>query len=99
MRAWIWRCLLGPLIVVAIAGCSTTSVRAPVEKRDAVPTAADASDYRVREGDTLYGIAFRYGLDYRKVAVWNGIGPPYRIVPGQRLRLTRPEAPPSTARE
>ncbi len=98
-RAWTWRCLLGPVILAALAGCSTTSVRAPVEKRDAVPTAADASSYRVREGDTLYGIAFRYGLDYRKVAAWNGIGSPYRIVPGQRLRLTRPEALPPSPRE
>ena len=44
----------------------------------------------VRRGDTLYGIAFRNGLDYRDVAAWNGIGPPYTIYPGQRLRLSGP---------
>lgn len=43
--------------------------------------------YEVRRGDTLYGIAFRHGLDYREVARWNGIAPPYTIYPGQRLRL------------
>lgn len=47
--------------------------------------------YIVREGDTLYSIASRYGLDYRRVARWNGIEPPYTIYPEQRLRL-RPRA-------
>jgi lipoprotein NlpD len=44
----------------------------------------------VRKGDTLYGIAFRNGLDVRDVAAWNRIGPPYTIYPGQRLRLSAP---------
>jgi lipoprotein NlpD len=58
-------------------------------------------EYRVVAGDTLYSIAFRHGLDYRELAAWNGIGPPYRIYAGQRLRLTpptaRPAAPPTTS--
>ncbi len=41
----------------------------------------------VRKGDTLSAIAWRYGLDYRSIAGWNGIPPPYVIHPGQRLRL------------
>ena len=43
--------------------------------------------YLVRVGDTLYGIAFRHGLDYREVASWNRIRPPYTIHPGQRIAL------------
>ena len=36
-----------------------------------------ASDrYQVVKGDTLYSIAFRYGLDYRDLAKKNGIEPP-----------------------
>ncbi len=46
--------------------------------------------YVVRRGDTLYSIAWRYDLDYRAVAAWNGIRRPYRIFPGERLRLTAP---------
>ncbi len=53
----------------------------------------------MRDGDTLYAIAFRHGLDFRKVAAWNGIGPPYRIVPGQRLRLTSPDGGPTVSVE
>lgn len=46
--------------------------------------------YEVIGGDTLYGIAFRHGMDYRELAALNRIGAPYTIYPGQRLRL-RPE--------
>jgi len=69
--------------------------RAPVEDRVArsqssfhrTPTSA----YRVQRGDTLYSIAFRYGLDYRKVAAANTISAPYTIYPGQQIYLN--EAP------
>lgn len=45
----------------------------------------------VNRGDTLYAIAWRYRLDYRKVARWNDIGPPYTIYPGDKIRLRPPE--------
>ena len=41
----------------------------------------------VERGDTLYSISWRYGLDAKKIASWNGISRPYTIYPGQRLRL------------
>lgn len=46
--------------------------------------------YEVRRGDTLYSIAWRHGLDFRRVAAWNGIGAPYTIYPGDRVRLRPP---------
>lgn len=46
--------------------------------------------YRVQPGDTLYSIAWRYDLDYRVLADWNRIRPPYTIFPGQVLRLRAP---------
>ena len=42
----------------------------------------------VQRDETLYRIATRHGLDWRDVAHRNGIGPPYLIYPGQRLRLS-----------
>ena len=40
-------------------------------------------EYRVRAGDTLYGIAWQKGIDYRSIAAWNGIrSPAYRIYRG-----------------
>ena len=46
--------------------------------------------YYVRKGDTLYAIAFSYGLDPMNVAQMNGISSPYTIYPGQKIKLTAP---------
>lgn len=43
--------------------------------------------YRVKRGDTLYSIAWRYGLDYRELARVNNIDQSFRINAGQKLRL------------
>ena len=43
--------------------------------------------YTVQPGDTLYGIAFNFGLDYRDVAALNNITDPTVIHAGQVLRL------------
>jgi len=51
------------------------------------------STYRVQKGDTLYAIAFTRGLDYRDLAAWNRIEPPYRIFIGQELTLKPTAAP------
>jgi len=45
------------------------------------------SQYLVRRGDTLFAIAWRYGLEMKTLASWNKITPPYVIQPGQRLHL------------
>jgi lipoprotein NlpD len=46
--------------------------------------------YRVQQGDTLYFVSWRYGLDYRTVAQWNGLKYPYTIYDGQQLRMVPP---------
>lgn len=43
--------------------------------------------YTVRSGDTLSGIANRYGLNYLDIAALNDIAAPYRIYVNQSLRL------------
>jgi len=47
--------------------------------------------YSVRTGDTLYAIAFHYGMDPQELARWNGIARPYVIYPGQKLRMLPPK--------
>ncbi len=49
----------------------------------------DHGYHTVLKGETLYSIAFRHGVDYKRLARWNGIRSPYTIYAGQRLRLTR----------
>ena len=46
--------------------------------------------YTVKLSDTLYSIAWRYGLKHEQLAEWNGIGENEPIFPGQRLRLVKP---------
>lgn len=41
----------------------------------------------VQRGETLYSIAWRYGLDYKELAALNGISPPYTIYIDQKIRL------------
>lgn len=44
----------------------------------------------VEPGETLYSISWAYGHDYREVAQWNEISPPYVVKRGQRLRVAPP---------
>lgn len=86
-------------MAVFLCGCSST--RAPVVSRDSgdlgrasVSSSGQAGQqsrpgfYEVQKGDTLYSIAWRYGLDYRTLAEWNDIRDPYVIYPGQDIRLS-----------
>lgn len=52
------------------------------------PAASATTYYRVRSGETLFGIAQKVEIPYRTLAAWNRIAAPYVIKPGQRLRLT-----------
>ena len=45
----------------------------------------------VQSGETVYSIAFQYGMDERELMVWNGLGNSGLIFAGQRLRLTPPD--------
>lgn len=98
---------LAALCALLLAGCGGgRSVVAPVEElsersRASAPVVSSgitsAEVHRVRSGETLYSIAFLHGLDFQRVARWNGIRAPYLIRVGQRLRLTPPKgakAPP-----
>ena len=41
----------------------------------------------VRSGDTLFSIAFQYDLDFRSLAIANGLNPPYTIFVDQEINL------------
>jgi len=50
----------------------------------------DPAEYVVERGDSVYSIAWRNRLDFKKVIAWNALQAPYTIYPGQRLTLYRP---------
>ena len=43
--------------------------------------------YVVKRGDTLSGIASKYGTTYQHLAQMNGIADPNKIYPGQKIRV------------
>lgn len=51
----------------------------------------EQESYVVQSGDTLYKIAWRYGLDYRDIAQWNELHSVDLIRAGQTLRLSPPD--------
>lgn len=73
---------------VAMAGCASKP-----QINNSSRYAMAPNYYTVRSGDTLSGIAMRYGLDYISIAEMNDIAPPYRIYVNQSLRLKKGSSP------
>ena len=48
---------------------------------------SSAQYYIIKSGDTLSGIAARYGTTYQKLAKLNGISNPNKIYAGQKIRV------------
>jgi lipoprotein NlpD len=71
------------LLAALLSGCAARAPAPPAAGGIAAP-----ETHIVQRDETLYRIATRHELDWRDVARRNGIGPPYLIYPGQRLRLT-----------
>jgi lipoprotein NlpD len=97
---------LAPLCALLLASCATVNEAPVVDLTDAPPRpragaaiapgdapVAAPGTHVVARGDTLYGIAFRHGLDFRQLAEWNRVPPPFTIRPGQVLRLSAPMVP------
>jgi lipoprotein NlpD len=87
------RVVLVGIVVAALAACTSTVVRrtGTTSTSTTAPAPVSTPKYgataQVQRGDTLYGIAFRNGIDVRDLAEWNSLSAPYTIYPGQRLRL------------
>ena len=94
------RWIIPGCIVLLTLGCAGRKSPAPVEnvyKRvidkhgNSKPRRTIWSKtHKVKKGDTLYSIAWRAGMDFRKLAKLNKIGAPYAIYVDQTL-LLRPK--------
>lgn len=77
MRRFTRRYGLVPVLVLLL-GLSACSYLQPFPNTE---------EHIVARDETLYAIAWRYEVDFRDLADWNGIAKPYRLYPGQRLVL------------
>lgn len=81
------------ITVLLTSGCGGGKARlAPVSRVDPASSEVPAT-HTVRKGETLYAIAWLYGLDYRLIAAWNTLSSPHLIYPGQSLTLAGPPLP------
>lgn len=76
------------LLACCLAACESETTYAPVTDIATIEHVPKNGMYRVSSGETLYSIAWRYGLDYRYLANLNHIAPPFHVVAGQRIYLS-----------
>jgi len=84
MSAWLL------LATAMLTACASPGGRAPVVDRsydNSTASAPQTGGHLIQRGDTVYGIAQRYGVSTRALIDWNTLSPPYTLIPGQRLRL------------
>jgi len=88
--------LLAAAILVPLAGCNFSGRPAAESPRATSPAAAESAPaasgegpgaYSAFPGDTVYGVAQRFGVPVRTLIETNGLKPPYRLVAGQRLQV------------
>jgi len=87
--------LLTLLLIVLLTACGGGRAIAPVDSpgyKSKVAKVKYASlkapaIYKVKKGDTLYSISWRYGMDYKTLARINHIRSPYLLSIGQKLRF------------
>ena len=81
---WSWL-----LLVCLLPSCASEPIKAPVGDHSQRPVRSPES-HRVRQGDTLYSVAFLYGYSVDELVAWNNLRKPYTIFKGQQLRLRPP---------
>lgn len=75
------------MLALAMAGCAAKYNYAPVADVSGYEAVPVSGVYRVVSSDTLYSIAWRYGMDYEVLARLNQIEAPYSIHVGQVIYL------------
>lgn len=86
----ISRCLCSLVVVLCaslLCSCGPHKNFAPVTDVSGYETIPSDGKYRVAAGDTLYSIAWRYGVDYRQLASKNSIDAPYSLQAGEVLYI------------
>lgn len=87
----------GRSLIVPMASRSLADYRLSADMRRtmrrAIPGSGNKIIYRVRNGDSLWKIAQRFGVSVNKLARWNGLSKRSVLRPGKRLVIYRGVAP------
>lgn len=81
------------MITVILTACSSEPTFAPVTDITMIEPLPKNGWHTVHAGETLYAIAWQYGLDYRNLAKQNDITSPYAIHPGQKISVVSLTSP------
>ena len=79
----VYLCLI---VTVLLSACIHSGSQAPIRDRQQPPS-QKISQHVVAPGETLFSIAWRYGLDYKRLAQINGIDSSFTIHPGEVINL------------
>lgn len=79
-------------VTAALIGCQSPPP-APIAEREQPPS-EKITTHIVSSGETLYSVAWRYELDFQRLAEANSLTSPYALYPGQRLSLDTTAPPP-----
>jgi len=82
----IKRCGLLVFLLFLLTACTSYEALAPVSDVG-VKRQGHYLVCEVQPGETVYSIAWQYERDYRAIVVLNHLRAPYRIYPGQTIRL------------
>ena len=69
------------------AGYDYNAIQDIVNKKLGGGSSSSSKTYTVKKGDTLSGIATKFGTTYQEIARKNGIANPNKIYPGQVLKI------------
>ena len=84
---FLLRYFLAVGLLLSLSGCSHDPSSVQVRELRTPPKVTSGS-HIVRQGETLFSIAWMYSRDYKDLAARNRIRSPYTIYPGQHIDLS-----------
>ena len=103
MTSTITKFIFSVMLLALLNGCASVSQNdvpvndvhvndVPVTTSYPQITQDETKYHLVKKGDTLFAISRIYQLNYRQLAQWNRIAPPYTLEIGKAIRLSDPNS-------
>ncbi len=82
--------LLCGFLILLLTACVSPAVPIPVINKS--PGRNIPPAYEVKQGESIYEIAFAFGVDFKDIAKFSNLKKPYKLKPGQTVYLRKREA-------